>query len=104
MLGEVGPIAGVTSISLTTIAVHAPQAGIHHICPGCPGFPPFDHAGFKIGKFGHLGETADPDRLDREVNAADEACLREAVTEYFPLAGVASTFDASSGFECQVGI
>ena len=62
------------------------------------GFPPFDHAGFKIGKFGHLGETADPDCLNREVNAADEACLREAVTEYFPLAGEAFSFSFEGSF------
>ena len=69
-------------------------------CCALTGFPPFDHAGFKIGKFGHLGETADPDHLDRDVNAADEACLREAVTEYFPLAGAASTCETPCRLWC----
>ena len=75
-------------MSLTTVPRHR-TLSCH------TGFPPFDHPGFKIGKFGHLNETADPDRLSREVTAADEAALREAVTRYFPLAGATPTITGS---------
>jgi sarcosine oxidase len=42
--------------------------------------------GFKIGKYHHLDEPADPDALDRACRPADEAALRAAVTRYFPAA------------------
>ena len=51
------------------------------------GFPDHRGEGFKIGKYHHLRQDADdPDRLDRECGAADEAALREAAAEYFPAA------------------
>ncbi len=68
--------------------------------PGC--FPVFrmlapfgrfygnpDHLGegFKIAKYHHLEQKLEhPAELDRECHPADEAVLREAVKEYFPLA------------------
>ncbi len=51
------------------------------------GFPDHRGEGFKIGKCHHLRQYVDdPDRMDRECGAADEAVLREAVAEYFPAA------------------
>ncbi len=51
------------------------------------GFPDHRGEGFKIGKYHHLRQYVDdPDRVDRECSAADEAILREAVEEYFPAA------------------
>lgn len=48
------------------------------------GFPAFQVPGFKIGRFHHLEEVVDPDTIDREPNARDEAMLRQAVEKYFP--------------------
>ena len=48
------------------------------------GFPAFQVPGFKIGRFHHLEEVVDPDTIDREPNARDEAMLRQAVERYFP--------------------
>ena len=86
--------AWVVSVSQPPVnIVRISQAAHGHMVPQCvtlrndPGFPPFDHPGFKIGKFGHLRERADPDCLDRDITAADEVALREAVSRYFPLAG-----------------
>jgi sarcosine oxidase len=50
------------------------------------GFPEFGVPGFKIGKYHHLEEPADPDALDRDCRPADEAALRAAVARYFPAA------------------
>jgi len=48
------------------------------------GFPVFRVPGFKFGRYRHLGETADPDQLDRAPNARDEALLRQFAARYFP--------------------
>ena len=48
------------------------------------GFPVETIPGFKIGLYHHLEEDVDPDTMDREPNAADEAALRVAVDRYFP--------------------
>jgi sarcosine oxidase len=48
------------------------------------GFPVFGVPGFKIGRYHHLDEQADPDEMDREPNAADEAILREFAARYCP--------------------
>jgi sarcosine oxidase len=48
------------------------------------GFPESGVPGFKIGKYHHRGERIDPDTMDRECRAEDEAALREAVARYFP--------------------
>lgn len=48
------------------------------------GFPVFGTPGFKVGRYHHLDERADPDDMDREPNAADEAVLREFTARYFP--------------------
>jgi sarcosine oxidase len=48
------------------------------------GFPVFGNPGFKIGRYHHLDEQVDPDDLDREPNAADEAILRQFAERYFP--------------------
>ena len=50
------------------------------------GFPVFGVPGFKIGRYHHLEETVDPDAMEREPTAADEALLREATERYFPAA------------------
>ncbi len=48
------------------------------------GFPQFDIPGFKFGKFHHLEEDVDPDCVDRQPNARDEAVLRQFAEKYFP--------------------
>jgi sarcosine oxidase len=50
------------------------------------GFPEHGVPGFKIGKYHHLGQPADPDALDRDCHAEDEAALRGEVARCFPLA------------------
>ena len=50
------------------------------------GFPTYSVPGFKIGRSHHLLEKIDPDQMDREVHAEDEAVLRQAVSRYFPQA------------------
>ena len=60
------------------VFVHEAEEGIFY------GFPEFDVPGFKIGRYHHLAQPADPDRIDRECRADDEAALRTAVSRYFP--------------------
>jgi sarcosine oxidase len=48
------------------------------------GLPIFGVPGFKFGRYGHLGESVDPDTLDRDATAADEAPLRSFADAYFP--------------------
>jgi sarcosine oxidase len=48
------------------------------------GFPELDVPGFKIGKFRHRLERADPDMPDRGCHPEDEAVLRDAVSRYLP--------------------
>ncbi len=78
---------------------------VHHLRAVPVGRPPaavilvsFDHvedepAAFHLGvavrlrgRARHLLQKVDPDQMDREVHAEDEAILRKAVTRYFPLA------------------
>jgi sarcosine oxidase len=51
------------------------------------GFPVFGVPGFKIGRYHHLEQQSDPDRLDRDVHSEDEEVLRIAVRRHFPAAG-----------------
>ena len=86
-----------TSVTLTVTltpdasfaALHLPNhPGDQTVLIAGPGFPPFDHPGFKIGKFNHLAGEGRPGSVgSRVINAADETALREAVFQYFPLAG-----------------
>ena len=49
------------------------------------GFPDFAGQGFKIGRYHHLEEAADPDTLDREcVRDEDRRILRDFAEHYFP--------------------
>jgi sarcosine oxidase len=48
------------------------------------GFPIFGIPGFKIGRYHHRHEPADPDHMDRECHVEDEAILREGIRRYFP--------------------
>jgi sarcosine oxidase len=48
------------------------------------GFPSYGGSGFKIGKFRHREQEADPDQIDREVHPEDEQLLREGIARYFP--------------------
>jgi sarcosine oxidase len=48
------------------------------------GFPSYGIPGFKLGKYHHMGEHVDPDRMDRECHPQDESVLREAIRRYFP--------------------
>ena len=50
------------------------------------GFPEFGSPGFKVGKFHHDGEAADPDALDRSWRAQDEEMLRDFARRCFPKA------------------
>jgi sarcosine oxidase len=50
------------------------------------GFPIYWVPGFKLGKYHHLREDVNPDRMEREVSARDEKVLREAIRRYFPAA------------------
>lgn len=48
--------------------------------------------GFKFGRFHHLHQAVDPDRLDRRPGPADEGLLRSYATRYFP-AGAGATVE-----------
>jgi sarcosine oxidase len=48
------------------------------------GFPESGIPGFKIGRYHHRNEAADPDRPQRDVDDADIAVLRDCVREIFP--------------------
>ncbi|MBZ5635308.1 MAG: N-methyl-L-tryptophan oxidase [Acidobacteriia bacterium] len=48
------------------------------------GFPVYGVPGFKIGKYHHLHQNVDPDRVDRDVHPEDEEVLREGIRRYFP--------------------
>jgi len=50
------------------------------------GFPSVGGGLVKIAKHHHLDETADPDRVERAVSAADEAAIRAALTAHIPAA------------------
>ncbi|WP_435175533.1 N-methyl-L-tryptophan oxidase [Halorussus sp. AFM4] len=60
------------------VFVHATADGHYY------GFPRYDVPGFKFGKFNHLGETVDPDGMDREPRPEDERLLRAYAERYFP--------------------
>lgn len=47
------------------------------------GFPVFSVPGFKIGRYHHLREDVDPDRMDRDCHPRDERVLRQAIRRYF---------------------
>jgi sarcosine oxidase len=48
------------------------------------GLPVYGIPGFKIGKYNHLKQQVDPNRMDRECHPRDEKVLREAIRKYFP--------------------
>jgi sarcosine oxidase len=48
------------------------------------GFPVYGVPGFKLGKYHHLGQQTDPDRVDREFHPEDEDVLRAGIRRYFP--------------------
>ena len=48
------------------------------------GFPISVVPGFKFGRYHHLDEAVDPETIDREPNARDEALLRQFAERYFP--------------------
>jgi sarcosine oxidase len=48
------------------------------------GFPIFGNPGFKIGRYHHRYEHADPDRMDRDCHAEDDRVVRDGVRKYFP--------------------
>jgi sarcosine oxidase len=50
------------------------------------GFPQFGVPGFKIGKYHHRSEPADPDEMRGTIDASDEAVLRDCVRSCFPAA------------------
>jgi sarcosine oxidase len=59
------------------VYMHAPEGGFY-------AFPSYGGAGFKIGKYHHLGQQVDPDTMDRDCHDEDERILREGVRHYFP--------------------
>ena len=48
------------------------------------GLPVYGVPGFKVGRYHHLGQTVDPDSMDREPRAPDEELLRSFVKRCFP--------------------
>ena len=48
------------------------------------GFPMYGVPGFKLGRYHHLYQRADPHRMDRECHPEDEQVLRDAIRRYFP--------------------
>lgn len=50
------------------------------------GFPVFGVPGFKMGRYHHLKENVNPDRMDRKCHPRDEKVLRAAIQRYFPAA------------------
>ena len=48
------------------------------------GFPAFSVPGFKFGKYHHLNESTDPDRMKRACGPKNERALRDAIVRYFP--------------------
>ncbi len=50
------------------------------------GFPEHGVPGFKIGKYHHRSESADPDAVRRVVDSEDEAVLRDCIRRCFPSA------------------
>jgi sarcosine oxidase len=48
------------------------------------GFPVVSVPGFKFGLYHHLDEQVDPETINREANARDEAVLRSFAERYFP--------------------
>ena len=60
------------------------------------GFPEFNPdgntPGMKFGRYHHLGETCDPDTVNRLAGSADEKLLRAFAERYFP-AGAGKTLD-----------
>src|SRR6266480_539726 len=48
------------------------------------GFPVHGVPGFKLGKYHHRHEEANPNQLNREIDAEDERVLREGIRRYFP--------------------
>ena len=48
------------------------------------GFPIHGIPGFKIGKYHHREQQVDPDAIDRDCDARDEAVVREGIRRYFP--------------------
>lgn len=63
------------------------------------GFPEFNPdgrtPGMKFGRWHHRGEICDPDMVDRETYAEDEALLRQFAERYFP-AGAGETLRMSA--------
>jgi sarcosine oxidase len=48
------------------------------------GLPIHSVPGFKLGRYHHLREEVDPDRMERGISARDEKVLRDAIRRYFP--------------------
>ena len=48
------------------------------------GFPVYGVPGFKLGRYHHLDEQVNPDKVDQEVYEHDEAVLRNCAANYFP--------------------
>jgi sarcosine oxidase len=48
------------------------------------GLPVYGVPGFKVGRYHHLQETVDPDRIDRDCHPRDEQVLRAFTERYFP--------------------
>jgi sarcosine oxidase len=48
------------------------------------GFPIYGIPGFKVGRYHHLEQRVDPDRMDREARPEDEEVLRSFTARYFP--------------------
>ena len=68
--------------ALAKLPVYIVDSGHGH---GCYGFPYLPDQGLKIATHG-MGTPTDPDSVDREVHASDEAAVREFIRLRFPAA------------------
>jgi sarcosine oxidase len=48
------------------------------------GLPVYGVPGFKLGKYHHRDQKADPDEMDRNIYPEDEEVLRDAIRRFFP--------------------
>jgi sarcosine oxidase len=68
--------------ALARLPVYIVDSGLGH---GCYGFPYIADQGLKIATHG-AGTPAEPDTVDREAHAADEAPIREFIKARLPVA------------------
>jgi sarcosine oxidase len=88
------PLERLHMVNRRAIGFFAPRRPLDFTPAHCPGFslsngrlaiygfPICGFPGVKIGRDGHLGETGDPDNIDRRAGPRDEAALREGLEAF----------------------